>query len=76
MADERSGYRGTRVRSPNNTGPMPQRPHPERDNAQDPRRPYDDAARKRQYAHRREDSGDTRQFAKDEVERHLREHRG
>jgi hypothetical protein len=97
MADQ--GYRGTRVRSPNSTGPQPQRPHPERDNAQDPRRPYvaNDEARQReakadgkgfvnammggaggmdtdaQRASPRTD--DTRKFAKDEVARHLRDHR-
>jgi hypothetical protein len=84
-----------RVRSPNNSGPVAQRPHPERDNASDPRRPYDDAARK--LPETKTDGkgfvntmmggaggmdndslrrGDTRQYARDEVERHLREHRG
>ena len=31
-----------RVRSPNNSGPVAHRAHPERDNASDPRRPYTD----------------------------------
>jgi hypothetical protein len=88
MADE--GFPGERVRSPNNTGPQPQRPHPERDNGQDPRRPYVDGGK---LPESRQDKGfvntmmggaggigdaqrrgDTREYARDEVDRHLHDH--
>ena len=75
------------VRSPNSSGPVAQRAHPVRDNAQDPRRPYDRPPESRQDkgfvntmmggaggigdAQRR---GDTREYARDEVARHLRDH--
>jgi hypothetical protein len=54
MADQ--GHRGTRVRSPNSSGPAPHRPHPERDNASDPRRPYTDPMAPMRDEARREDS--------------------
>jgi hypothetical protein len=96
MADEPkpgSSYPGERVRSPNNTGPQPVRPHPDRSTERgDPRRPYTDGGKLPETkqdgtgfvntmmggAGGMADSqrrGDTRQFAKDEVERHLRDHR-
>ncbi len=86
-----------RVRSPNNTGPVAHRAHPDRDNASDPRRPYTDRGK---LPESRQDKGfvnsmlgglggmdrdsqpasgprtdDTRQYARDEVSRHLRDHR-
>jgi hypothetical protein len=92
MADVKPGssYPGRQVKSPNNTGPTPPRPHPNRDNAQDPRRPYTDGGK---LPKSRQDKGfvntmmgggggmddsqrraDTREFAKHEVSRHLRDH--
>jgi hypothetical protein len=97
MADEPKDV-GERVRSPNNTGPTLRPPHPNRDNAQDPRRPYVDDG---MLPESRQDKGfvntmmgggggmdtdsqrpsgprtddATRTFARDEVQRHLREHR-
>jgi hypothetical protein len=84
-----------RVRSPNSSGPQPSRPHPARDNSQDPRRPYDKLPETRDDGRGflngmmgglggmdkdsqrppRSEHDSTRQFAKDEVDRHLREHR-
>jgi hypothetical protein len=90
LSDNKEDYTMARnVISPNNTGPVPQRAHPERDNASDPRRPYDKLPESRQDkgfinatfggpggmdkgSARRDD---TRQYARDEVSRHLREHR-
>jgi hypothetical protein len=83
-----------RVVSPNNSGPVPYRAHPERDNAQDPRRPYDRPPETRTDGRgfvntmmggaggmdrdSQPPSGartdDTREFAKDAVEQHLRDH--